>query len=80
MFNLVDIFQLVVNRFNDISFSQDNLVVNEHEGIPHILFQFGNQLDIIYKKHIEQFFGDIILCRRKLERIIMVVISLLDIE
>jgi hypothetical protein len=41
MFNLADIFQLVVNGFNDSLFSQDNLVVNEHEGILHVLFQFG---------------------------------------
>jgi hypothetical protein len=49
MFNLTDIFQLSVNSFNNCLFPQDNLVVNEHEGILHVIFQFVNQMNIVHK-------------------------------
>jgi hypothetical protein len=33
--------------------------MNHHQGIFHVPFQFGNQVDIIHKQHFEQVLGNI---------------------
>lgn len=50
MFDLANVLELVVNRFNQGTFTQKNLVVQMHQGVLHIAFTLGNHMNIINKQ------------------------------
>jgi hypothetical protein len=54
MFNFADIFQFVVNGFNNRSFSEKYFIPHCHQTVLHIAFDAGNQVQPILKKQFTQ--------------------------
>ena len=54
MLNLTDVFELVIDGFDDGSFAQQNLVKQLNEGVFHILSALGNQLKTLLKEGLKQ--------------------------
>jgi hypothetical protein len=50
MFNFADIFQFVVNCFNNRSFPEKYFISHCHQAVFHIVFDTGNQVQTILKK------------------------------
>ena len=61
MFNLGDVFQLVIDCLDYGSLSKQYSVIHGSESTFHIVFQFGNQLYPINEQLAEQVFADIAL-------------------
>ena len=59
MFDLCNILQLVIDRFNQGPFSEQNLVSNTHQGVLHIVFNFSDKLYTIKEKVLKQSLADI---------------------
>lgn len=43
MFNLCNVLQFIIGRFNQGSFSGLNLVSNTYQGVSHAVFNFSDQ-------------------------------------
>ena len=56
MFNLGNIFELVINGFNNTAFSQHNFVEQGDDLGFHIFLEFGDQLNIIQGQKFSEFF------------------------
>jgi hypothetical protein len=48
MLNLRNVFELVINSFNDAAFSQQNFIKQRNDLGFHVLFEFGDQLNIVH--------------------------------
>ena len=59
MFNLRNIFELIVDGFNDRPFSQQNFIDERHQSIFHVGFQPGHQLNASLIQAGKQGLGDI---------------------
>ena len=59
VFYLCDVLQFVIDRFNQGSFSEQNLVGNTHQRILHIVFNFSDKLYTIKGKVLKQSLTDI---------------------
>jgi len=59
MFHLADVFQFVVNRFDDGSFTEHNFVVHGHQAVFHVVTDTGDQVYVVHEQDVRQFFGDI---------------------
>lgn len=59
MLYLCDVLQLIVYRFNQGAFSQQNFIGNTHQGVFHVVLHFGNQLDAVKKQILEECLSDI---------------------
>ena len=59
MFNLRNILQFVIDRFNQGPFSEQNLVGYTHQGILHIVLDLGDKLCAVKEKVLEQCLPDI---------------------
>ena len=59
MFNLCDVLQFVVDRFNDGSFSQQQFVGSRHQGPLHVFFQLCDELYAIHEVFLKQFLADV---------------------
>ena len=67
MLDLGDILQLIDDRFDDGSFSQQDLVGHEHQAVLHILAQFGDELDVeIQPQLLHQLLGDVTFVAKQL--------------
>ena len=49
IFYLSNIFQLIVYRFNNRPFSDQNLVIYVHKNILHVVLDFGDELNSVQK-------------------------------
>ena len=65
VFNLCDIFQLIIDRLYQGSFSEQDFVRYAHQRVLHVIFHFGCQLYAIKKEILEQGLPDIPLVRAK---------------
>jgi hypothetical protein len=54
MFNLADVFQFIVNCFNNRAFPEKYFIPDAHQAIFHIAFDTGNQVQSILKKQFAQ--------------------------
>ncbi len=54
MFNLCDVLQLVIDSFNQRPFSENNFIGYAHEGVSHVVLDFGNQLYPIHEQVLKQ--------------------------
>ena len=54
MFYLCDILQFIINRFNQGTFSQQDFILNTHQGVFHVILHFGDQLDAIKEQVLEK--------------------------
>ena len=52
--NLTDVFELIDNRFDQRSFSKQDLVREKHQGVFHVLSQFGDQVNSIYEEFFKK--------------------------
>jgi hypothetical protein len=59
MFDLANIFQFVVDNFDDGTFAKYDFVGVRHDSAFHILFQTGDELYAIDKEHFKEFFSGI---------------------
>ena len=59
MLYLRSVLQLVIDRFNQGPFSEQNLVGYTHQGILHIVLDLGDKLYAIEEKVLEQCLPDI---------------------
>lgn len=59
MFDLGDILELIVDGFDQRAFSQQNFVSHRHQFVFHILLDFSNELEVLFKKQLKQSLGDI---------------------
>ena len=59
VFNLCDILQLIVDRFYQSPFSQQNPVSYAHQGILHVVLHFGYQLYAVKEKVLKKSLSDI---------------------
>ncbi len=59
MFNLCNILQIVINRFNQDPFSEQNLVNDTHQGVSHIVFNLSEKLYTIKEKVLKQSLANI---------------------
>lgn len=59
MLNLGNVLQLIIDGFYDGSLSKQELVGHAHQGSPHVVLQFGNQLYPVHKESLEQVLADI---------------------
>ena len=59
VFDLGDVFQLVIDRFNQGTLSQQQLVLQSHQPILHVLFDGGNQLQVLIHQLLPQGFGNV---------------------
>ena len=57
MFYLSNVFQLIVYRFNNRPFSDQNLVIYVHKNILHIVLDFGYQLNSVQKQVFKKRFS-----------------------
>ena len=63
MFNLCNVLQFIIGRFNQGSFSGLNLVSNTYQGVSHIVFNFSDKRSTVKKETLEQSLTDISLVR-----------------
>ena len=49
----------IIDGFNDGSFPEYNFIVQVHQGVFHVLFDFCNQMDIIDEQFLKQILGNI---------------------
>ena len=59
MLDLADVFQFIINCFNQRPFAQQYFVIDIHERVFHIVSDFSNQMNSINKEHFKQTFGNI---------------------
>ena len=59
VFDLSHVLQLVIDRLNDGALAQQHLVGDTHQGVLHLVFQFGYQLNAIDKEFAEQVFTNV---------------------
>lgn len=59
VFYLCNVLQLVINRFNQGPFSEQDLVGNAHQRVLHIVFNFSDKLYAIKGKALKQILADI---------------------
>ena len=59
VFYLADVFKLINNRFDKSSCSKKYLVCKKHQGVFHVLSQFGDQVDAIYEEFFKERLRDI---------------------
>jgi hypothetical protein len=59
MFDLTNIFQFVVDSFDDGTFAKHDFVGVRYDRAFHILFQTGDDLYAIDKEHFKELFPDI---------------------
>ena len=65
VFNLGDVLQLVIDRFYQGAFPQQDFVRYAHQGVLHVILHFGYQLYAVEKEALEQSLPDISLVRAK---------------
>lgn len=63
MFNLCNVLQFIIGRFNQGSFSGLNLVSNTYQGVSHTVFNFSDKRSTVKKETLEQSLTDISLVR-----------------
>lgn len=63
MFNLCNVLQFIIGRFNQGSFSGLNLVSNTCQGVSHAVFNFSDKRSTVKKETLEQSLTDISLVR-----------------
>ena len=63
MFNLCNVLQFIIGRFNQGSFSGLNLVSNTYQGGSHAVFNFSDKRSTVKKETLEQSLTDISLVR-----------------
>ena len=56
MLNLGNIFELIINDFNDAAFSQQNFVEQSDDFGFHVFLKLGNQLNIIQVQKLSKLF------------------------
>jgi hypothetical protein len=54
MFNFADIFQFVVNCFNNRAFVEKYFIPHSHQTVFHIVFNAGNQMQSILERQFAQ--------------------------
>lgn len=54
VFYLCNVLQFVIDRLNQGSFSEQNLVSYTHQGVSHVVFNCGNKLDTVKKEMFKQ--------------------------
>ena len=54
MFDLRDIFELIVDGFNNEAFAKHELIFNEHKAVLHIFANISNELESTPKQMFEQ--------------------------
>lgn len=59
VFNLRDIFQLVIDRFYKGPFAQHDFVRDRHQRVPHVALDLSNKLYPIHKQELKELFADI---------------------
>lgn len=59
MFNLGNVFQLVIDSLDYGPFTKQDSVIHRPDTAFHIVFQFGNQLYSVNEQFVEQVFADI---------------------
>ena len=57
--DLLDVFELVVDGFDDRTLTQQQLIHHGHQFVVHVLADFGNQLQAPLPEFVEQFLGNI---------------------
>jgi len=50
MFDLRDIFQLIIDGFDNRAFPQQNFIHERHQAIAHIFLQLGDELNSFFKQ------------------------------
>ena len=63
MFNLCNVLQFIIGRFNQGSFSALNLVSNTYQEVSHAVFSFSDKRSTVKKETLEQSLTDISLVR-----------------
>ena len=59
MFDLADVFELVVDRFNQGPFSQEDLVDEGKQLGLHVLAELGDEFDPLGSQRLEELLGDV---------------------
>ena len=54
VFYLTYIFQFIVHRLNDRTLSEQQLIIQAHQGVLHVLLYLGHQMYIVHKEHLKE--------------------------
>ena len=59
MLYLADIFQFVIHGLNQGAFPEQNLVIEVHQGVLHVLPYPRDQMDVVHKECLEEVLADV---------------------
>lgn len=59
VFYLTHILQFIVHCLNDRTFSEQQLIIQAHQGVLHVLLYLGHQMYIVHKEHLKEVLTDI---------------------
>jgi len=59
VFNLADVLELIIDRFNDRSFPKHEFFLQKHERVLHVLLDLGDEVQVIHKEHLKEVLADI---------------------
>ena len=54
VFNLADVLEFVVDGLDECPFPEQDFVVQVHEGVLHVLLEFGDKVYVVNEKGLEQ--------------------------
>ena len=59
VFYLTYILQFIVHRLYHRTFSEQQLIIQAHQGVLHVLLYLGHQMYIVHKEHLKEVLTDI---------------------
>ena len=65
VFDLRDVFELVVDRLNDGTLPRHDLIEQRHQFVLHVRLQFSDELKVFGKQRIEELLRDVALVAKQ---------------
>ena len=59
MLNLRNVFELIINGFNDAAFSQQNLIEQGDDFGFHVFLELGDQFNVVHGQKFSELLGDV---------------------
>ena len=59
VFYLTHILQFIVHRLYHRTLSEQQLIIQAHQGVLHVLLYLGHQMYIVHKEHLKEVLTDI---------------------
>ena len=65
MLNLANVFKFITNSLNQCTLAEKDFIRDMHQAVFHVLSQFGNQVNAVYKDLFKTSLGDVSLISEK---------------